>query len=502
MAQVTEVVKIRRRVLSEIARMTYEGTLLEDATKILQTVVTEDGPRYRCCVHKERAVLKDRIKLALSQPTTLPLSEAITKALNKEMADLPILDVMPVACDGCPIDKYIITDGCRNCVAHNCMASCGKDAITIHQNRAYIDKSKCVECGMCARACQYHAIIEVTRPCERACDIRAIKAGNNRIAQINHDLCAQCGSCKVACPFGAITDRSMIVQVIQHLKEGSRVVAMLAPAFIGQFGPKVRPAQVMKALDMLGFHEVYEASYGADIVTVEETQEFIDSVVENKERPFMTTSCCPAFVNMVEKQLPDLKGNVSSTVSPMIATGRIIKAQDPEAIVVFIGPCIAKKVEGRRYSETIDYVLTFEEVASMMVGKGINVATLDDSDYISTGSRDGNNFARAGGVLQAVLDAAKHVEADSAIKAQHCEGLGNCKVTMLQMKAGKTDLNFMEGMACVGGCVGGPGALSDYRVTGKLVENFAKTAPVDISPANQSAMEKREHISFHHHHES
>ncbi|VBB06237.1 iron hydrogenase [Lucifera butyrica] len=489
MSQVTEVVKIRRKVLSELARLTFAGTLQENIGEILNTVVTEDGPRYRCCVHKERAVLKDRINLALSQPMFTKLDQAAESALKGQIHDMPAINIMPEACDKCPIDKFIVTDACRNCLAHHCIASCPKKAIMVVQNRAYIDKNKCVECGLCKKSCPYGAIIEVSRPCERACDLAAIKAGNDRRAVIDYGLCVQCGACKMACPFGAISDQSVLVQVIQQLKSTKRVYALLAPAFIGQFGLKVRPKQVVSALKKLGFYNVEEVSFGADIVAIEETKEFVQTVPE--QRAFMTTSCCPAFVDMVEKHLPDSKEAVSSTISPMVASGKVIQEKDPEAVIVFIGPCIAKKAEAKKYTDIIHYVLTFEELAAMMVGAGINIAEIEEENsYQSAASRDGNIFARAGGVMQAVIDAAAAMQAEDKIKPQHCEGLANCKAILQKMQTGQESINFLEGMGCAGGCVGGPGTLTDLRVTTRLVENFAASAGMNNALENTGAMEK------------
>lgn len=487
MSQVTELVKLRRKVLTEIARMTFTGELTENVNNILQTVVTEDGPRYRCCVHKERAVLQERIKLALSQPAEALLETAAQNAVDGVVADMPILQVIPTACDQCPIDKFIVTNACRNCLAHHCINSCPKKAIMVVQNRAYIDKSRCVECGLCKKSCPYGAIIEVSRPCEGACDLKAITAGSDRRAQINYDKCVQCGGCKSACPFGAISDRSEIVQLIRALQSEQKVYAMVAPAFIGQFGAKVQAGQVVSALRRIGFHEVYEASYGADIVTIEETAEFLKSVPE--ARAFMTTSCCPAYVSMVEKHLPDLAGAVSSTVSPMIATAKVIKESDPGAITVFIGPCIAKKAEAVRYAGVVDFTVTFEEVACMMVGAGINITAIEDTEYQTTASSTGNDFARAGGVVQAVIKHAEAIDAGVEIKAHRAEGLSNCKTALLQMKAGKLDANFFEGMSCAGGCVGGPGILTNPRVTGKLVENYALKAEYKTASDNDKVVQ-------------
>lgn len=488
MSKETEVVKIRRKVLSEIAKLSFAGELdKHNIVDILDGIVTEDGPRYRCCVHKERAIVKDRVKFIMAQPLDIGIAEAATNALNGQIADMPILNIMPEACDQCPIDTFFITNACRNCVAHNCIASCPKRAITVVQNQAYIDKTRCVECGLCKKSCMYGAIVEITRPCERACDIGAIKADKERRAVIDYDKCVQCGGCKVACPFGAITEQSFIVQLIQQMKANKRVYAILAPAFISQFGIKVKPIQVINALKKIGFYDVQEVSFGADIVTLEEAKEFAGTVPE--KQTFMTTSCCPAFVGMVNNHLPQLKEHISTTVSPMVASGKVIKEADPEAVVVFIGPCVAKKVEARQYPDIIDFVLTFEETEALFVGYGISPADMIETEFATTASRDGNAFARAGGVVQAVIDAAEKLAPDLQVKPHRAEGLQNCKVALLQMKAGKIDANFFEGMACNGGCVGGPGILIDTRVSTKAVDNFAASSSMVNAVENQKAID-------------
>ena len=499
MSQITEVVKLRRKVLTEVAKLTFNDQLKEEVESILTSVVTEDGPRYRCCVHKERAVLRGRIDLALSRPMNESIAEAAENAVAGDVAaDMPIINVIDEACDQCPIDKFIVTDACRNCIAHHCIASCPKKAITVYQNRAYIDKTKCVECGLCKKACPYGAIIEISRPCERACDLGAIKAGQDRKAVIDYDRCVQCGACKTACPFGAIGERSYIVQLIQQMKQGKKVIAMVAPAFVGQFGAKVTAGQLFAALQKIGFHDVYEVALGADMVTLEETQEFIDSVPA--QRNYMTTSCCPAFVGMIEKHLPDIANHVSSTVSPMVATGRVAKHEVPGAVTVFIGPCTAKKVEASKYDDAVDYVLTYEELAAMFVGAGINVTEMADDGYAPKSSRHGAIFARAGGVLESVLETATEKGLADRLNAQRCDGLANCKQQLLLMKVGKSDTNFMEGMACSGGCVGGPGTLTDPRVTGKLVENYAKTSEAMLAEQNDRAQQELKQTQMHRDH--
>ena len=487
MPEINEISKIRRKVLTEIAQMTFEGRLQTDVDNILHTVVTEEGPRYRCCVHKERAVLQDRVKSALSQPMSSTMTEAAIAALDGIIADTPTIQVLPVACDQCPLDRFIVTDACRNCLAHSCIASCPKKAISVVANRSFIDKTKCVECGLCKRSCPYGAIIEISRPCERACELGAIAADKARKAVIDYSKCVHCGACKTACPFGAISDRSMIVQVIQRIKAGQRVYALLAPAFIGQFGVQIRPGQVMSSLKKIGFHDTLEVSVGADAVAVEEAREFVDRSQKTSE--VMTTSCCPAFVGMVEKHLPTMKNNISSLVSPMVAAAMDVKKNDPAGIVVFVGPCIAKKSEAERYPGIVDYVLTFEELAAMIVGGGVNVTEMEAGVFASAGSKDGNIFARAGGVLQAVQNVLSQLAPDVDVQAERCEGLGNCKNNLQEIESGKRNTRIFEGMACTGGCVGGPGVLTDYRVTTRLVDNFAGTSPEKSAVANPKSEE-------------
>lgn len=488
MLQVTEVGKIRRKVLEEVARLTFAGQLDKNSIgEMFDKVVTEDGPRYRCCVHKERAILKYRVKFAMAQPLDISMEEASQNALDGKVAEMPILNIMPEGCDQCPIDKFFVTNACRNCVAHNCIASCPKKAIHVVQNQAYIDKTKCVECGLCKKSCMYGAIVEINRPCEQACDLGAIKADKKRRAVIDYDKCVQCGGCKVACPFGAISEQSFIVQIIQKMKANKRVYAILAPAFVSQFGMKIKPSQVIGALKQAGFYDVWEASFGADVVTLEEAKEFAETVPE--KHSFMTTSCCPAFVGLVDKHLPHIKGQVSTTVSPMIATGKIIKAKDPDAVVVFIGPCLAKKVEARKYPDSIDFVATFEEIECLLTGAGIQISEIAETEFATVASRDGNAFAKAGGVVQAVIDAAGKIDPNLNVKPHRAEGLQNCKVALMQMQAGKVDANFFEGMACNGGCVGGPGILMDMRISNKVVENYATTSTMIAAPDNQKAID-------------
>ena len=472
--ELTEVTKFRRAVLTGLAKFTWQGTLPEHVYDILYSVVTEDGPRVRCCVHKERAVLKNRINMALGLTVDLNIVEASTRALAEPVnKELPIIDVLPEACDQCPIDKFLITDACRHCVAHKCMNKCPKQAISIHQNRAYIDKSKCIECGMCKKVCPYGAIIEVSRPCERACPLDAITAGADRKAKIDTQKCVQCGACRSACPFGAIDERSSIVQLIQTIKSGQQVYALLAPSFIGQLGFKVTPEQIVAAIKKMGFAGVEEVAVGADMAALHEAEEFMEKVPA--QQSFITSSCCSSFVSLIKQHLPEHIDKISTTVSPMVACGRYVKTKYPDAVTVFIGPCIAKKGEARQFADAIDYVLTFEELFCMLEGAGIDPAAVTPEEYATKASGFGISFPLHKGVQGAVAHALQ--EAGRPEPAMHyASGLEHCLEDLQKVIDGKIRCELFEGMACDRGCIDGPGGLTDPGLVTVLLKKYAAEA--------------------------
>ena len=320
--ELTAVAQLRRMVLEHLSRYTWNDVLIDHVYDILQEV-QDDTPRYRCCVYKERAVLKNRIDMALGQECKENIIEASKKTMHEpERKDLPLIDVLPAACDQCPIDAYYVTDVCRHCIAHKCMNNCPKKAISLVQDRAFIDRNKCIECGKCKQVCPYGAIIEIHRPCVRACALGAISIGSDRKAVIDHEKCVACGACRNACPFGAIDERSNIVRVITAIKDNRHVVALVAPSIVGQYGLKITMGQIYSALKKAGFADVVEVGIGADITAVKEAKEYIEKVPA--EQKFMTSSCCPAFVKLVKTQIPQAAAYVSETDSPMISTGRYV----------------------------------------------------------------------------------------------------------------------------------------------------------------------------------
>ncbi len=461
-------------VLEHLSRYTWNDGLIDHVYDILQEV-TEETARYRCCVYKERAVLKNRIDMALGQECKENIIEASKLTLHEpERKDLPIIDVLPAACDQCPIDAYYVTDICRHCIAHKCMNNCPKKAISLVQDRAFIDRNKCVECGRCKQVCPYGAIIEIHRPCVRSCALGAISIGDNRKAVIDHEKCVTCGSCRNACPFGAIDERSNIVRVIVSLKSGRRVVALVAPSIVGQYGLKVTMGQINSALKKAGFADVVEVGIGADITSVKEAEEYLEKVPAKQS--FMTSSCCPAFVKMIQDQIPQAAGKISETDSPMVAAGRWVKTQHPNAVTVFIGPCIAKKGEARKHSDIIDYVLTFEEAMCLLEGKDIKFDEQPAAEFEREASKIGLGFPLNAGVSAAVNDTVRALGGE--VRAAHyAAGLDKCRQAVEDAAKGKLDCSYIEGMACPNGCIDGPGTVGDFRITRVALSKYAAAAP-------------------------
>ena len=438
----TNVQWIKYQVLKEVIRRAYEGGL-DNAYTIPRTIAPGPKADTRCCIHKERAVLMDRVLVAMGG--------------NKENPN--VVEVLPEACDECPAGGMIVTDVCRGCLMHSCKEVCPKGAISIVDHRCHIDKTKCIECGKCAAACPYSAIIAQKRPCIKSCKVKAISINDEDKAVIDNDKCISCGACIVSCPFGAISDKSLVLDIIKMLKESEnnnryRCYAVIAPAIVSQcrFG---RIEQVVTAIKRLGFHQVVEAALGADITLYNEAREFKEKA-ESCEAPVMTTSCCPAFVRFVENSFPELKAAISSSVSPMVMTARLIKHSDPTAKVVFIGPCAAKKFEYtlEKTHGMIDSVMSFEELQAFVDARGIDTTQCEDST-LDNASYYGRIFATSGGIALGVADVAKSLGVDG-VKPCVMNGIDQCRQHLTLLRAKKETANFFEGMACDGGCVGGP----------------------------------------------
>lgn len=444
--------QLKFEVLKKVASYTFEGTLEKHIDEIPYDIIPGPVPTFRCCIYREREIIRERITSA--RGVNLP-----------EQADAGIVGVLPAACEGCPISRFTVTDNCQKCLAKKCQAACPFGAISITGKGAYIDPAKCKECGRCAAACPYNAISDTMRPCIRACPVNAISKDAYNRASIDYTRCISCGACVVGCPFGAITDRSNIVNVINDIKGGETVIATFAPAIEGHFG-NANVGQLKAAIKKLGFAEVYEVSLGADATAWHEAQE-LKEALENKQK--MTTSCCPAFVEMIEKHFPKLIPNISTTGSPMTLVSRYIRANKPGSKVVFIGPCIAKKLEAKKVADTADYVITFEELAALFSAKHINV--LDEAENEQDGSRPGKNFAQSGGVAASVAQVLDDENFELPFSCVKCNGAVECKKALMILNAGRLPEDIVEGMACEGGCVAGPAGVETVQ---KVLKNRTK----------------------------
>ena len=440
----TKVQHLKYKVLREVARLAWNDTLLDNIMEIPKTLVPGSTPTMRCCVYKERAILADRVKIAMGGDKTNP----------------NVIEVIETACDECPMGGYEVTNSCRGCLAHRCEDVCKRGAIQFdHNHVAHIDKSKCVDCGACAKVCPYTAIVNHKRPCENACKIKAIKMNDRKAAAIDNNKCISCGACVYQCPFGAITDKSYILDVIDIIKKSEnnrkyRVYAVVAPSISSQF-TYAKLGQVITGLKKLGFHTVVEAALGADMVADSESRELV-------ERGFLTSSCCPAFVSFIEKSYPDLVPFVSSNLSPMAAISKYLKENEEDCKIVFIGPCTAKKAEVQKeeVQPYVDVAMTFEELQALFDSRDIDIMTLNEG-VLDNASYFGRIFARCGGLADAVAEGLKeHGDTDFQLKAVSCDGIEECKMALLKKSKNVLDANLIEGMACIGGCIGGAGCLT------------------------------------------
>ncbi len=456
----TKVQHLKYKVLREVARQAWNDTLLQNMLDIPKIIVPGKIPTMRCCVYKERAILAERVKIAIGGDPTNP----------------NVIQVIDIACDECPAAGYEVTDSCRGCLAHRCEDVCRKGAISFdHNHVAHIDKTKCVECGQCAKVCPYTAIVNRKRPCQNACKIKAISIDQDGSACIDNSKCISCGACVYQCPFGAIMDKSFILNVIDFIKKSDdnkkyKVYAVVAPSISSQF-TYARLGQVVTGLKKLGFFTVVEAALGADMVAQAESKELV-------EKGFLTSSCCPAFVAYIEKTYPELLPFVSHNLSPMAAISQYIKTQDPTAKIVFIGPCTAKKAEVRldKVKPYVDEAMTFEELQALFDSKDIDLTTLEEG-VLDNASYYGRIFARCGGLSDAVAEGLKEQGlTDFPLKACACDGIEECRMALLKKTKNVLDANFIEGMACIGGCIGGAGCLTHGEKNKAQVDKYGREA--------------------------
>ena len=443
----TPVRKIRRKVFEEVARVAFNSTsetLIHDIEAIPYRIVNEDTENYREGVYRIRSMVSERVRLAMGmslRPEDKPvhMTAGIEESnISEKYYEPPLMQVVPSACAACEEKGYEVSNQCKGCAAHPCKEVCPVGAISMVNGHSYIDQTKCIKCGKCKAHCPYDAIAKKERPCQKACGVNAITSDKFGRAKIDNDKCVSCGMCMVSCPFGAISDKSQIFQLSRALREGKKIIAEVAPAFVGQFGKDVTPAKFKAALIKLGFQEVYEVALGADIGAIAEAHHYAEKV-STGELPFLLTSCCPSWSMLAKKQFPDLIESVSQELTPMVASARSIKQKYPNAGVVFIGPCAAKKLEASRTDvrSDVDFVITFEELQGMFDAKEIDPALMEEDGSLHNATAAGRGYAVAGGVAQAIEECLQEYHPNVPVHIEHAEGLAECKKVLTLAKAGK-----------------------------------------------------------------
>ena len=493
------VTELRRKIFTEIAKVAYESEhVASDIEAIPYTITPSEVPRYRESIYRERQIASERVRLAMGlslRPANKPvhITSGISRStIAEKYYEPPLMQVIPSACDKCPDNEYEVTNQCRNCVAHSCIKACPKGAVSIVNGKSFIDQSKCIKCGKCKASCPYDAIAHHIRPCAAACGVKAISSDEFGRAHIETDKCVACGQCMSACPFGAIADKSQIFQLIQAIKQGDEVVAAVAPAIVGQFGPKVTPGKMKSALLALGFKDVYEVAVGADVGCIAEANHYVHAVTTG-QLPFLFTSCCPAWAVLIKNYFPDLASEVSRELTPMVATARSIKEKRPNARVVFIGPCAAKKLEASRTAvrSHVDFVITFEELAAMFDAKNLVLEELEDLPINFEATGAGRGYACAGGVASAIESCIDEYFPGTEVKIQHAEGLADCRKMLMLAKSGKLNGYMIEGMGCPGGCVAGVGTIIPPERAKVAVERMVKSSESALPPKEMEDLAER-----------
>ncbi len=451
--------RIRMELMVRFVRRFFDGTLNKGIDRIPMRMRPKATSSSRCCIYHDRVVLRYRLMalLGLAYETetdeTIPLSTYLAEAGERGRPELP-LTVCGAACDGCPDGGYTVTGNCRGCFARPCEYACPKDAISVVNGRSIIDESKCINCGKCAKVCPYQAITRIRVPCEEACPVGAIKKNANGVAEIDFDKCIYCGKCVTNCPFAAVMERSELHRILSCIASGEKIVAIVAPSAEMQFPGTL--AQLFTAIAKAGFSDVIEVAIGAERTMEAEAHEFIERMEAGAK--LMTTSCCPAWTELVKKHLPAFMPNVSETPSPMVYAAAIAQKAHPGAKIVFVGPCIAKRKEAAEI-EGVDFVMTFQELGALLAGRAIDVVTQEDWKFETQACAQARNFAKNCGVTEAVLHQMCGSDSGSTLKleAGFINGIDRKTLPLLKIHAaGKLQKNFLEVMGCEGGCASGP----------------------------------------------
>jgi len=506
-----QAIHIKKEILVRIIEAFFAENFEEEA-RLIPYIMRPKGMEvpYRCCVYKERAIIKDRTIAGLGfsiedDDETVSLAKYAKKALERKKVNEKNLTVLQAACKGCATNRIYVTDLCQGCIARPCLSACKFGAVSIENGRSVIDDEKCKKCQMCVNACPYKAIVKISVPCEDACPVGAIKKDETGFASIDFEKCITCGKCISACPFGAVHERSQIVDILKAIKSNKKVIAMIAPSIAGQFPGNIY--QLKTAIIKAGFDDVYEVAQGADITASNEAKEFTErmkganeranewlnawvnegveeygaeekqkQVEEKNEHNFMTTSCCAGYNQLIKKHLHEIKPYVSETKTPLYYTAELVREKYPDAVTVFISPCVAKRAEVYE-NDNVDYLMNFEELGALFVAKQIQITELDEGKYIKEASKQARNFGFSGGVAESVKASLKD---EKAVKACIINGLNKDSIKQLKKyaQAGECEggCNLIEVMCCEGGCVGGNATINNQKTAKKIIEKFSDTS--------------------------
>ncbi len=502
-----QAIHIKKEILVRIIKA-FLSDNFEEQARLIPYSMRPKGMEvpFRCCVYKERAIIKDRTIAGLGFPIeeddeTVSLKTYAQKALERKEISDKNLTVLQTACKGCATNRIYVTDLCQGCVARPCQSACKFGAISIVDGRSIINDSKCKKCQMCVKACPYNAIVKITVPCEDACPVGAIKKDETRFASIDYDKCINCGRCIAACPFGAVHERSQIVDILKAIKSNKKVIAMIAPSIAGQFPGNIY--QLKNAIIKSGFDDVYEVAQGADITANNEAQEFLErmeavneknsewvtewanaggygeydeTVEDEKVHNFMTTSCCAGYNQLIKKHMPEIKPYVSDTKTPLYYTAEIVKKDFPDAVTVFISPCVAKRAESFE-NPNVNYVMNYEELGSLFVAQKIQILNMPEGKYVVESSKQARNFGFSGGVTESVKASLKE---DNIVKPCIINGLDKDSIKKLRnyAKTGECEngCNLVEVMCCEGGCIGGNATINNQRIAKKQIQNLSETS--------------------------
>lgn len=465
-----------------LADLAYKEKLESEVDKIPLQMINRNNDSFRCCLYKDRAMIKFRTIASLGfeldeeKIDSSLISEFAREVPERVKPEFPILTFIDDACKACVQVNYFITNVCKNCVARPCMVNCPKDAIYLGDNQAHIKAKDCVNCGICQKVCPYHAIVYVPVPCEEACPVDALYKDDDGKEHIDYTKCIYCGKCTKACPFGAIMEKSQIVDIILKMNQGKEVIAMVAPSVIGQYNASI--FQIAAALKKSGFTKVVEVALGAETTAKVESEEFLERMERGDK--LLGTSCCPAYTAAVRKHATEFSPFVSDAKTPMAYTAEMVKNDYKDAVSVFIGPCVAKKHEGRK-NEFVDYVLTYEEMNSMFLAKKVKPEEIELDEEDKKGLleyRDANNESRGFPVTGGVAGAVKANLKDKVeeLKPVYIDGLTRKNVKLLSIYATKKcPGNLVEVMSCEGGCMAGPGVIEKPVKANKRLNNFMQS---------------------------